>query len=63
MRPLLLDLYRGLGGAAVGYHRAGELSEIKAAIGFDWTADRAQLVEAIPPAYTEYVGHHLLAAL
>lgn len=36
---------------------------LQVAMGIDWTADRVSLNEAIPPAYTEYVGRHFLAAL
>lgn len=34
----------------------------RAAMGVDWMT-RAELAEAIPPAYTEYIGRHLLAAI
>ena len=34
--------------------------ECRQAQGIDWSWDRAQLVEAIPPAYTEYIGMWLL---
>lgn len=40
----LLDLFCGAGGAAMGYHQAG----------FD------ELREAIPPAYTRYIGEQFL---
>jgi DNA (cytosine-5)-methyltransferase 1 len=33
------------------------------AMGIDWTRDRHELAEAIPPAYTEWIGHQLIAAL
>jgi hypothetical protein len=29
----------------------------------DWTDDRRNLAEAIPPAYTEYIGAHLIHQL
>jgi DNA (cytosine-5)-methyltransferase 1 len=32
------------------------------AMGIDWM-NRAELAEAIPPAYTEWIGQRLLAAL
>jgi hypothetical protein len=35
--------------------------ECRLAQGIDWSWDRAQLVEAIPPAYTELIGRELLA--
>lgn len=39
------------------------LQEARDAMGIDWATDLDQLREAIPPAYTEYVGRHLLAVL
>jgi DNA (cytosine-5)-methyltransferase 1 len=33
----------------------------KKAMGVDWTITTRELSEAIPPAYTEYIGHQLLA--
>jgi hypothetical protein len=41
----------------------GSVAEWQAAMGIDWTFDRKSIAEAIPPAYTEYVGGHLLAHL
>jgi DNA (cytosine-5)-methyltransferase 1 len=35
---------------------------IRAAMGIDWMS-RSELAQAIPPAYTEYIGRRLLAAL
>lgn len=32
-------------------------------MGIDWTADRKNLAEAIPPAYTEAIGAFAFAAL
>ena len=37
----------------------GTVDEWRAAMGIDWTDDRKAIAEAIPPAYTEYVGHWL----
>jgi DNA (cytosine-5)-methyltransferase 1 len=41
----------------------GSVAQWQAAMGIDWTADRKHLAEAIPPAYTEFIGRHLLAHL
>jgi DNA (cytosine-5)-methyltransferase 1 len=38
-------------------------TEAQKAMGIDWTGDIDSLNEAIPPAYTEYVGAQLLAAI
>jgi hypothetical protein len=37
------------------------VEECREGLGIDWSWDRAQLVEAIPPAYTEHIGRQLLA--
>lgn len=37
--------------------------ECRRGLGIDWSWDRAQLVEAIPPAYTEHIGRQLMAHL
>lgn len=34
--------------------------EMRHALGIYWTADRSELTEAIPPAYTEYIGKAFL---
>lgn len=39
------------------------VAELREAMGINWSTDRAQLVEAIPPAYTEHIGRALLGAL
>lgn len=36
------------------------VEECREGLGIDWSWDRARLVEAIPPAYTEYIGAQLL---
>lgn len=41
----------------------GLLGEWQAAMGIDWIDDKACLAEAIPPAYTEYLGRQLMAAV
>ncbi|MFD8426702.1 DNA methylase [Streptomyces coelicoflavus] len=35
--------------------------ELQAAMGIDWTDEREELTEAIPPAYTEHIGAAFLA--
>lgn len=37
------------------------VAEMQEAMGVDWTDDRKELTEAIPPAYTEWVGRRFLA--
>jgi DNA (cytosine-5)-methyltransferase 1 len=41
----------------------GSIAQWQAAMGIDWTANRRNLAEAIPPAYTAYLGTHLLGHL
>lgn len=36
------------------------IKDIQEAMGIDWTRDKQSLVEAIPPAYTEYIGKELM---
>ena len=38
----------------------GSVAQWQAAMGIDWTDDRHEIAEAIPPAYTEFVGAQLL---
>lgn len=38
----------------------GDVAELQAAMGIDWTDVRAELVEAIPPAYTQWLGEQAL---
>lgn len=38
----------------------GSIEEWQSAMGIDWIPTRRHLAEAIPPAYTEYVGAHLV---
>jgi hypothetical protein len=40
----------------------GDLAHWQAAMGIDWTG-KAGIREAIPPAYTQYIGEQLMAAL
>jgi hypothetical protein len=39
----------------------GSLAEWQAAMGIDWMPTKPEIAEAIPPAYTEYIGEQLLA--
>jgi hypothetical protein len=39
------------------------IPELQAAMGMDWTDVREELTEAIPPAYTHWIGRAALAAL
>lgn len=39
----------------------GSITQWQNAMGIDWTADRGELAEAIPPAYTAHIGRHLSA--
>lgn len=41
----------------------GTVAEWQRAMGIDWTSDKRELAEAIPPAYTEFLGKQLLEAL
>lgn len=40
---------------------ANSVKEAGAAMGIDWMGDWRDICEAIPPAYTEHIGHQLLA--
>jgi hypothetical protein len=39
------------------------VAEAQAAMGIDWTDEWEALTEAIPPAYTRYIGEHLMNGL
>ena len=39
----------------------GSVAEWQVAMGIDWTDDRKAIAEAIPPAYSEFVGRQLMA--
>jgi DNA (cytosine-5)-methyltransferase 1 len=62
----LLDAYCCAGGAARGWHVSitGDVGTYVGpeAMGIDWMNGN-ELCEAIPPAYTEYVGRQLMAAV
>jgi site-specific DNA-cytosine methylase len=57
----LLDLCCGVGGATYGEGGGkGSVDEWREAMGIDWTWERKSIAEAIPPAYTEFIGKHLI---
>lgn len=41
----------------------GTVAQWQDAMGIDWTNDRRELAEAIPPAFTHHIGTQLMAAL
>lgn len=41
----------------------GSVQEWQQAMGIDWTDDRKEIAEAIPPRYAEYVGRQLIRAV
>ncbi len=41
----------------------GEREKLSKVIGIDWFMTRPEVREAIPPAYTEYIGKYLIGAL
>lgn len=49
----MLAVYGNGGGKAT-------VEECQEGLGIDWSTDRAQLVEAVPPAYYEFIGARLL---
>ncbi|GAA2259838.1 hypothetical protein GCM10010415_22340 [Streptomyces atrovirens] len=64
-RPLrVLDAYCCIGGAAYGKGGGkATTEEIRTAKGIDWSTDHFRLREALPPAYTEWIGRAYLATL
>ena len=38
----------------------GSVTEWQAAMGIDWTDNRKSIAEAIPPAYTQWIGERFL---
>ena len=55
-----LDVYDPYHGGEMARNERGKLA---VAMGIDWFMTRPEVREAIPPAYTEYIGKHLLASL
>lgn len=47
----------GLGGGK------GSVAQWQTAMGIDWTTDRHELAEAVPPSYTQFIGAGLMAHL
>jgi hypothetical protein len=41
----------------------GTVAQWQDAMGIDWTSDRRELAEAIPPAFTQHIGTQLMAAV
>jgi site-specific DNA-cytosine methylase len=41
----------------------GTVEQWRQAMGIDWLSDRKLLAEAIPPAYSEFVGRNLMSAI
>jgi DNA (cytosine-5)-methyltransferase 1 len=41
--------------------RKGTVAEWQEAMGIDWTDNRKSIAEAIPPAYTRFIGGQLMA--
>lgn len=54
--------YRDMSVTGKGRH-AGTSERWRTFLGVDWPTTQAELSEMIPPAYTEYLGHQLLAVL
>lgn len=41
----------------------GSVIDWQTAMGIDWTDDRSELTEAIPPAYTQHIGEQLIGRM
>jgi DNA (cytosine-5)-methyltransferase 1 len=50
------------GGGGGNSRKPRDLAEARAAMGIDWMT-RQELAEAVPPAFTEWIGRRLLAAI
>lgn len=65
VRAMVAGVYGGGGYRAISDRHAGKNSDksVRAAVmGIDWMS-RRELAQALPPAYTEWIGNHLLQAL
>lgn len=52
----------GMGGPSPRHRKPRGLSEARAVMGIDWM-NRYELTQAIPPAYTEFIGTQLLRSM
>lgn len=57
-----VGVYGTGGGGQMTRGYKGTPEEYREAMGIDW-ATRAEIAQAIPPAYTKYVGEYLMAAI
>jgi DNA (cytosine-5)-methyltransferase 1 len=64
-RPPTIGVYGHPGGSSTRDHRQPRhsLAQWRAAMGVDWPCTVRELTEAIPPAYGEFIGRQLMAAL
>ena len=70
-RPRVIDPARKRGGHSYYYQVAGNggespdytMSNWREAMGVDWPMVKDELVEAIPPAYTEWIGSALISQI
>ena len=60
MTKKALDLFCGAGGATLGLQQAGEkyppVSDMRMVMGIDLPFTRAQVGEAVPPAYAKWIA-------
>jgi hypothetical protein len=41
----------------------GTVKQWQEAMGIDWTSVRREIAEALPPAYTRFIGEHIMKEL